>query len=207
MFCPLCSHFDCALFFEKKRHFFRCSHCELIFVPAKEQPTKAEEHSRYEQHENELLDSGYAKFLARSLDQIPLSSYIAEEILDYGYGKNRPLATLLAKRGFSAKSYDLYFHKEDKLLSQSYGLIFCLETAEHFRNPFQEFAKLFSLLKSGGAILLRTEFPPENFAEWYYHRDFTHLAFYSMKTFQYLAKLFHLQLEYCESPYVFLKKY
>ena len=46
----------------------------------------------------------------------------------------------------------------------------------------------------------------KNFPDWYYHRDPTHIAFYSKNTMQWIAKYFSLKIEFPRENVVFFRK-
>jgi hypothetical protein len=164
------------------------------------------EFARYELHENSLVNSGYRAFLERFIFPIENAIFPGMRGLDYGSGREENMRELLSQRGISIQSYDLYFSPNKITLCRSYDFILCSETCEHFREPFLEFHRLVSLLKNGAWLALQTQFVPENFADWHYHRDQTHIAFFSEKTFRWLASSLGLSLVYCSNPVVVFKK-
>ncbi len=82
------------------------------------------------------------------------------------------------------------FFPDDGVLESRYDFVTCTEVAEHFHAPAQTFARLFGLLRPGGLLAVMTGFPPatEQFANWHYRRDPTHVVFYQPSTFQWLAQ-------------------
>ena len=54
---------------------------------------------------------------------------------------------------------------------------------EHFQEPAKEFRLLQKLLKKGGKLYCMTELLPkqDEFRDWYYKNDPTHVVFYSEK--------------------------
>ena len=69
--------------------------------------------------------------------------------------------------------------------------------AEHFRQPLEEFERLWSLLRPGGILGLMTRLREagQDFAGWYYKKDPTHICFYSRTSFAWLARQFGARLE------------
>ena len=69
MRCPLCD-FDNAYFFwhggkaSRDRDFYRCDTCDLVFVPERFFISREDEKKTYLQHNNEIYDPGYRKFLS-----------------------------------------------------------------------------------------------------------------------------------------------
>ena len=97
---------------------------------------------------------------------------------------NDPFATNLVARGFE-------FHNEDKV-----ELITAFECFEHFKEPIKEFNNIISLSDSiliSTRVFKNTPPPPD---EWWYYslNSGQHISLYSIKTFQYLAKKYNLNL-------------
>lgn len=97
---------------------------------------------------------------------------------------------MLAEAGFEVTLYDPFFAPDTTALECEYDFIFCCEVVEHFHHPFDEFAKLDSLLRPNGilAILTGMEYPQVDFASWHYRRDPTHVAFYKPETMVQIAQ-------------------
>ncbi len=206
MSCSLCGSLACDSFFATNRHFFRCGDCGLVFVNSAEHISPLQELERYNHHNNSLQNQGYEKYLRHCFEVFASNWQRGESLLDFGSGKDGPLGKIAAALGFSCTSYDLFYQNDPMLLAKSFDGIFCLETCEHFRDPWQEFSLLHSMLKPGGAIAIRTEFLPLDFANWFYHRDPTHICFYSEATFSWLAKSLGFEILLCHAPFVLLKK-
>eukprot|EP01112_Ceratiomyxa_fruticulosa_P012561 TRINITY_DN3484_c0_g3_i4.p1 TRINITY_DN3484_c0_g3~~TRINITY_DN3484_c0_g3_i4.p1 ORF type:complete len:319 (+),score=72.50 TRINITY_DN3484_c0_g3_i4:160-1116(+) len=80
-----------------------------------------------------------------------------------------------------------------------YDFITCTETAEHFYVPYIDWRKLThtSLLKrNGGVLVVMTSllYNDEQFENWAYLRDVTHVSLYRPKTMEYIAKDLGLEL-------------
>ncbi|MCB0417270.1 MAG: class I SAM-dependent methyltransferase [Bdellovibrionales bacterium] len=147
--------------------------------------------ARYCTHENEVEDPRYRAFLGRLCTPlVPLLRAKAQG-LDFGCGPGPALAAMLREAGFGMEVYDKYF--SPILPSGKFDFITCTETAEHFRRPRHEFERLNSWLKPHAWLGLMTEQSPTDetsFAKWYYHKDPTHLVFYSPETIQWLCGFF-----------------
>ena len=124
-------------------------------------------------------------------------------VLDYGCGYEPVLKTLLEREGYKTLGYDLNFFP-NKELKKKYDLIISTETFEHIKNPGEELACLIPKISSKGYLAIMTRFYPsrdsnlclESFSEWYYKRDPTHIAFYSQKTFSWVANEFKMKICY-----------
>ena len=86
--------------------------------------------------------------------------------------------------------YDPYFSPSTKPLEETYDFVTCTETLEHLREPRQELEMLNSLLRSPGWLGVMTGMLDDwkEFPSWYYHRDPTHVCFYSHETMKWIAE-------------------
>jgi hypothetical protein len=82
------------------------------------------------------------------------------------------------------------------------------EVIEHLRDPKFELERLVSMLNPNGFLSIMTSFYNESidFKTWWYKNDFTHIAFYSHQTFEYIAKRFNLELFYYDHKSVVIFK-
>lgn len=189
--CPLCldptTEFLTAI---KESHYLSCPTCKLIFLRPDQRVNRDQELDRYKEHRNSADDPTYRNFLS------PLVDAIAEQLtpgsvgLDFGSGPGPAVPTMLKEKGFDVSTYDPFFSPETNVLEQTYDFVTCTETAEHFFNPKREFELLGSLLNKGGWLGIMTRFidDPESFIRSQYHRDPTHVCFYSTPTFSWLGR-------------------
>ena len=106
---------------------------------------------------------------------------------------------MIEEDGYSAALYDPIFHPDESVLARTYDFITCTETVEHFATPRADFLNAYTgLLVPGGWIGIMTDIleDREGFGDWYYHRDPTHVAFYSRRTFRWIADWLDLTLEH-----------
>ncbi len=185
-----------------------CGDCRLIFVPEKYFPTSSDEKSRYELHQNSPEDEGYSRFLNSFIDSF--IEYLEPGMtgLDYGSGPKPVLAQLLIERDYPVSVYDPFFSKTPELLEKKYDFITCCETVEHFFKPAEEFLKLHSLLNPSGLLCISTAMLKnvDEFSNWYYHHDFTHVVFYCEDTFNWIAEEFGFNLIKVENNFVILNR-
>ena len=169
--------------------YYRCGECDLHFVHPRLRLGREEEKARYDIHRNDVTDARYLDFLS------PLFSAINERVarrgsgLDYGSGPAPALAKMFEHAGHAMAIYDPYYFPEDAVLKRTYDFISCSETAEHFYRPRVEFQLLRKILKPGGWLGVMTQLVDDqtDFKSWYYRRDPTHVVFYSLRTFKWLA--------------------
>jgi 2-polyprenyl-3-methyl-5-hydroxy-6-metoxy-1,4-benzoquinol methylase len=193
--CPLCS--DTARHYarDKKRDYFRCPTCYLIFVPKKFHLPPPLEKSLYDYHQNDPLDAGYRNFLGKIAE--PLTKLLKPGMrgLDFGSGPGPTLYLMLKELGFPTDIYDPFYADNPKMLEKQYDFVTCTEVAEHFCDPKGSFDKLTGLVKPKGYLALMTLFWKDgmSFADWWYKNDTTHVAFYSRRTIRWLEKKYGLR--------------
>ena len=113
--CLLCDSKSSELYVQvKRREYFLCNQCGLIYVPSLQHVSVVEEKKHYDQHENTPYDLNYRKFLSALSD--PLSKRVEPPAvgLDFGSGSGigRALAIKMASLGAKVHLLGL---KEDRL--------------------------------------------------------------------------------------------
>jgi hypothetical protein len=105
---------------------------------------------------------------------------------------------MLEEQGFRMQVYDPYFSPDERVLERAYDFITCTETVEHFYYPNREFKRLNRLLRDGGWLGVMTEMleSDEQFHDWWYRRDPTHVCFYRRETMNWIAQEFGWRVEY-----------
>lgn len=170
-----------------------CKSCEYIFKdPSCYQPVKAQK-ERYDLHTNDENDEGYRAYFQRFVDFVIPHIGKPMTALDFGCGKSTLLSDILKNIGIDTDAYDPIYHPENWDDSKKYDLIVSTEVFEHLHQPKEVFETLLEHLNPSGFLAIQTQFHPENeeaFQQWYYHRDPTHIVFFSSKTFKRLAKIY-----------------
>ena len=203
--CPLCHHETVAFSQDKSRPYVRCSQCFLVSVPAAFYLDEIAEKAHYDCHNNDVADVGYQQFLSRTLT--PLIARIKPDAtgLDFGCGEGAVLSKMAAAQGIKVVNYDLFYHPDTQVLSQQYDFVCLTEVIEHIANAQALMTQLSTLLLPGGILAVMTKQVPslDKFNNWYYKIDPTHINFYSIETFQWLALQQGWQLEIIDSDVVF----
>ncbi|MDX1455113.1 MAG: methyltransferase domain-containing protein [Gammaproteobacteria bacterium] len=170
-------------------HYHRCPQCDLVMQVADELPTPAAEKALYDQHENDLGDPGYRRFLAPVRDAVLARYPQPARGLDFGAGPAPALAAMLREAGHDMAVYDPFYANDSTVLEQRYDFVVCTEAVEHFHVPRTSLELLFSLLRPAGELFVMTRLllPDVEFASWWYPRDPTHVAFYSPQCLQWIA--------------------
>ena len=197
--CPLCANGATERFHrDRKREYFRCPQCDLVFVPPEFHLAPEKEKARYDFHQQSLADSGYRAHLNRLFKPLEKKLSPGARGLDFGCGREPTLSVLFEEAGFPCANYDLHYFNDPAVLETQYDFLTCSETMEHFQNPRKEFERFLRLVKPGGWIgimtQLRDEAPP--FEKWFYKDDATHICFFSRQTFQWLEKACGLHAEF-----------
>ena len=171
------------------RDFVHCNVCDLVSVPSRFHVGDEAERKRYLEHNNDPDDPDYRAFLDRLWGQLKPHLRPGSKGLDYGAGPGPALAAMMAEDGFEVSVYDKHFQPDRAVLRHTYDFIVCTETAEHFDDPAGSFRELDGQLGAGRWLGVMTAMLDDwaDFPEWYYHRDPTHVAFYSRRTMQWIA--------------------
>ncbi len=207
--CPLCGEDNAHVFHEdKRRSYFRCSQCLLVFVPEYQHLSLAAEKAIYELHQNDRYDPRYRAFLSRAVD--PLRDKLNSNAcgLDFGCGPGSAIVPMMHEYGFQIEQYDPVYADDPGVLESQYEYLMCTEVVEHFRQPSVSFDVLFSLLQPRGvmAIMTKMVLDRDAFSRWHYKNDLTHISFFSRETFQWLAKKYQASLEFYHNDVVILQK-
>lgn len=212
--CPLCKSHGAELFHQDnnkrtQRPYYRCSTCLLVFVPSEFFLTKEAEKAEYDLHENQLEDDGYRRFLSRFLDPLQEKLSPNSRVLDFGCGPGPALAQMMKDLGHEVNLYDyFYFNNPSVLTPKAYDVVTSTEVFEHLHAPKGILEMCLSLVKDGGCLALMTKLVKDQaaFANWHYKNDLTHVVFFSHETFEWLAKHYHLSLEFADQDVIFLSK-
>ncbi len=208
MTCPLCQSQKNILFCQdKRREYYQCDDCRLVFVPEQFILTPEEEKAEYDKHENAIDDLGYRRFLSRLFDPLKERLQPGACGLDFGCGPGPALATMFQEAGFEMSVYDPFYANNSQVLNKKYDFITSTEVIEHVKNPAEVIPSLLKMLNSGGTIGFMTKqvLNKAAFANWHYKNDRTHIRFYSRDTFMFIADKFNLKVEFIGNDVIILK--
>lgn len=70
------------------------------------------------------------------------------------------------------------------------------ELRYYYNTPANTLQQLKNMLLPGGylGVMTETSTHPRDFAEWWYHRDLTHVCFYNSATFHWIAQRYQMQI-------------
>lgn len=207
--CPLCERTQLSDYAEdRRRSFFQCQHCALVFANPASWPDPTREKAEYDLHENHPDDDGYQRFLARMTEALHPRLPTSSRILDFGCGPSPVLAQQLSRLGHKVAVYDLFYYPDTEVLDASYDAIVMTEVIEHLHEPARILNRLTSQLHSRGVLAIMTQrvISQERFRQWNYKNDPTHVCFYSDQTFQWLARKLNARLTFEARDLVFLSR-
>ncbi|MFD2179164.1 class I SAM-dependent methyltransferase [Veronia pacifica] len=207
--CPLCPSMTQTLFHQDKRRcYFRCEHCYLVFADPATRLSPEQEKAIYQQHENSPHDEGYRTFLNRVVEPLLARIPPAQQGLDFGCGPGPTLSLMLEDKGHSVALYDPFFAPNDAVLKSVYDFVTCTEAIEHFYCPGKEWGQLLRLVKPGGWLALMTKLvkDADAFSRWHYKNDPTHVSFFSRETFCFLADRDGLDVDFVGNDVILLRK-
>ncbi|MDW7761251.1 MAG: class I SAM-dependent methyltransferase [Acidobacteriota bacterium] len=186
MNCPLCKH-PGKLFF--RNDFFACDGCSGLYRNKTFYPTPEEERKRYEEHNNDVHDENFRKFVSPVTRHVLAHFRPDHRGLDFGSGTGPVVSEVLKGKGYDIRQYDPFFADDPALLRENYDYIVCCEVMEHFHDPDAEFRMLHRLLKSTGHLICMTHLYGERieFKRWYYKEDKTHVFIYHRDTIRHIA--------------------
>ena len=193
--CKICSSDTTSITDTKtKKTYHKCPECRYISLDEAFYVDEEREKKHYDKHHNTLESLGYVKMFEDLVEEFVLP-YKGEirSALDFGCGEGEVLPIVLQRNGVACDRYDLFYFPQKIYEGKKYDLIASTEVFEHLSSPLEVFKKLLSHLEIHGYLLLMSAFHPDNdeeFLKWWYIRDVTHIGFFNIKTFEYMAQTF-----------------
>ena len=207
--CPLCQATSVEEYWsDAKRDYYQCNLCQLVFVASWQHLSREQEKAHYDLHQNSPNDYRYRQFLSRLADPLMVGLEAGAKGLDFGSGPGPTLSVMLEEAGFSVNIYDIFYANNALVLQLEYSFITATEVVEHLSQPGEVLENLWSKIKPGGYLGLMTKLVTDKdaFSRWHYKNDPTHIRFYSIKTFQWLAISFNWTLEVIDKDVIFFTK-
>ncbi len=210
MTCPLCLNKSIDFYYQDtNRAYWTCQNCYLIFVKPEHYLTETQEKKVYDLHQNNPMDLGYRNFLNKLIT--PLTKKLTQQMLglDFGSGPGPTISVMLKEQGIRVENYDIFYNNKPELLQYTYDFITSTEVIEHLFHPNDVLTKLTAMIKPKGLLGIMTKrvIDKEQFINWHYKNDPTHVCFYSDETFEYIAKKWGYDLEFVDSDAVILTKH
>lgn len=204
--CPLCSADQCTPYHrDKKRDYWQCRRCALVYVAAEFILASELEKAHYDHHQNDPSDPHYRKFLSRTTT--PLFKRLDSDSrgLDFGCGSGPTICHMAAEVGIHVDNYDLYYQPDPQRLQQHYDFVCLTEVIEHIAQPQHLLGQLDALLKPGAILAIMTKrlSDLDTFKHWHYKNDPTHICFYHLTTFEWIAQKMNWGIEVIDQDVVF----
>lgn len=207
--CPICNS-PSVFLIKKKRIFWECPVCTLIFTPQK--LCSIYETLHYIRQWKNSSQDFWNKVIATILPLLE-THHVPRRILDFGAGSG-DFSKTLRSRGFDVTEYEPMRHV--KTGSQDYPVLFdciiALEVIEHIQNLQEVFAMLSRWLAPGGMLFFSTviiEPSPDpahkqhQFQNYWYKDDLTHVNFFTVPAIEMLASILGFKATIF-MPYYFL---
>lgn len=153
------------------------------------------ERTRYEEHRNsgrryhDYLRDFAERRIAPLIERSGCRGSL--EVVDYGSGPVAALTPVLRDLGLRVFGYDPFFGPFREPPSQSGDIVVLHEVVEHFGRPGSALSRAVAAMRHHGFLVVETQTRPRDaaaFARWTYRQDPTHVAFYTRRTFGYLAR-------------------
>ncbi|MDA0657297.1 MAG: class I SAM-dependent methyltransferase [Planctomycetota bacterium] len=191
--CTLCGAAAAWFHNDASRNYFRCGRCRLVFVDPSDWISREQERLRYDCHQNDPADVRYRCFLDRLFR--PMRERLSAHSfgLDFGSGPGPTLSKMFSEIGHEMRIYDPFYAPDESVLCEQYDFITASEVVEHLHCPGAELVKLWSLLHVGGWLGIMTKRVCDTllFETWHYKRDPTHVSFFALESFDWLAQHLH----------------
>ena len=179
-----------------------------MYVEPSQRLGRNEEKRVYDQHENSPDDAGYRRFLSRLAE--PLCRYLPTPAhgLDFGCGPGPTLSVMLQEKGYTMDVFDPIYYPALRWQTHCYDFITATEVIEHVFDPAAVLPALCQSVRPGGVLALMTKRVQDRdrFAAWHYKNDPTHVCFYSVSTFDWLAKHLSARCQIVADDVVFFFK-
>jgi hypothetical protein len=177
-----------------------CDSCGFIYKQPIYHVALEQEKARYLEHHNDENNIAYRTYLDQFIKSHIHPLKDIKTILDFGSGPTPLLAQLLSVEGYEVTDFDPFFHNDLDYLKKTYDLIILTEVLEHIFDPLSTLERLILQLNTNGKLLIMTQFRDmsiDDFLEWWYRRDITHVSFFNTDTFHYIKN--YLKLEIIEN--------
>lgn len=208
MRCPLCQAVAAPVAVNREREVFRCGVCDVAFLASRHHVPDADARAEYLLHDNTMECEGYVRMFEDKIAVIEQHCAGVSSVLDFGCGPGPVLVELLCRRGYAAVGYDPMFFP-DADLDREYDCVVSTEVFEHFTDPPRELAKIGRLVSPGGYLAVMTLMHDNqtDFADWWYLNVPSHVVYYSMTTFAWIAEEYGYEQLYSDAKrFVILRK-
>lgn len=186
-----------------------CARCWLVSVPPDHHLAPAAERAVYDRHDNRPDHAGYRQFLRRPAAAVCARVQRPALGLDFGAGPGPTLGLMLVEAGYDMALYDPFYLPDVRVFDERYDFITATEVFEHLAAPAAEIERLLACLQPGGWLIVMTKRHSGDhnaFTRWHYTHDPTHISFFALATFEWIAEHYGLHLEVAAADVVALQK-
>ena len=207
--CPLCQNSNIAFFYQdKKRAFFRCLSCQLVFSDSSSHLPPSSQQQRFGGSHHSKKQKQLSDFIFPLLKQ--LQSLSNDKLIGLTYGRVMDSQSLksIEEAGHQLFQFDPFLAPNHGLFKKQYDFICCYQVFEHFRNPRQEWRLLQRMLKHGALLAINIQLLKkiELFAKWHHKNNLAHVCFYQAETFKYLAEKSGFTLLFATNDLILMQK-
>ena len=115
---------------------------------------------------------------------------------------------MFEQAGYPMSIHDPFYTNNPSALEKTYDFITASEVVEHLHFPRQDLNKLWGCLKPGGILGIMTKLAlgRQDFQNWHYKNDITHIHFFSRTTFEWLAGQWQAELTFAGKDVILFRK-
>ena len=168
----------------------------------------AQERAVYDRHQNSPDDPRYRRFLSRLFDPVAVRLRPESQGLDFGSGPGPTLSVMFEEASHTVRVFDPIYADDAAVFETQYDFITASEVVEHLHRPGEELERLWDCLLPGGVLGVMTKrvLDETAFSRWHYKNDPTHVCFFALQTFEWLADHWGARLDVAGDDVVVFEK-
>jgi hypothetical protein len=201
--CKICSNMTREIHQKTFGIYHVCDLCGFISKDKEDHVSAQAQHTIYDSHHNSIEDPVYVAYFNHFLSEA-VFPFVNEGRygLDFGSGPSPVLAQMLTDTyGYMMDIYDLFYSPHKSYINKTYDLITVTEVVEHLENPLDYLSLFRDHLNENGILSIMTQFHhnnDEDFLDWHYIRDRSHISFCNERTFEIIAEKLNLNIIYSD---------
>lgn len=193
---------------DRVRPYWSCERCQLVQVPSAYWCSAEQARAHYDHHDTDVYSVGHRNFLQRTVNPLLQTCPPPAQGLDFGSGPAPTLATMLREQGYQVALYDEHYALDAKVLQDQYEFITSTEVLEHLETPGYWLDRIWACLQPGGVLVIQSKrvLSDQHLLNWHYLRDPTHIIFFRIATWQWLARRWQTPVHLSAQDVVWLRK-